>query len=299
MITKLLGKRSLLLVVAALGVAVAMIFLFNSPLATEAHTSPPPGGTQNHVDLFNLPKTLAEAMPRPGVDSISMSPYIPGMGYHVVSFKEGVPQDPVMMYSMAGDRVGIEFFTKFYPDDPQVLKNDFGIDKDDPTTFPVPVPPWNGPMGPHPGQPANTIHWDLHIYEEKLPAESRMNDRFAAEKGASGIARVTAVQKGGFGVDQVTVKGLRPNHDYDLALIVTPEGTDLMGVLDPTQWVTAAMVTQRSNAGGVVSYTNAEIPDLGAGTYRLDVVIVHTHPDDPLSRDFIAACQPFFNITVQ
>ena len=299
MITRLLGKKSLLLVVASLGVAVAMIFLFNTPLSTEAHTAPAPGGTEHHVDLFNLPQTLPEAMPRPGVDSISMSAYIPGMGYHVITFKDGAPRDPVMMYSMDGNLVGVEFFTKFYPDDPQVLKNTFGIDKDDPATFPVPVPPWNGPMAPHPGQPPNTLHWDLHVYMENLPAESRMNDRFAAEKGASGIARVTTIQKGGFGVDQVTVKGLRPNHDYDLALIVTPKGTGLEGVMDPTKWVTATMVTQRSNGDGVVSYTNTKIPDLGAGTYRLDVLVVHDHPDDPLSRDFIAACEPFFQITVQ
>ena len=289
----------LTLVAASLLVAAAMIFLFGSPRSSEAHTSPPPGGTENHVDFFNLPKTLAEAMPRPGVDSIRMSPYIPGMGYHVVSFNDGAPRDPVMMCSMAGNLVGVEFFTKFYPDDPQVLKNDFGIDKDDPTTWPVPVPPWNGPMGPHPGQPPNTLHWDLHIYTKNLPAESRMNDRFATEKGASGIARVTTVQKGAFTVEQVTIQGLQPNHDYDLALIVTPQGTDLMGVLDPSMWVTAAMVTKRSGGDGTITYMNTQIPDLGAGTYRLDVVVVHSHPDDPLSRDFIASCQPFFEITLQ
>ena len=129
---------------------------------------------------------------------------------------------------------------------------------------------------------------------------SDMNDRFATEKGASGTAKVTAVQQGSFLVDEVVVSGLEADHTYDVMLVVTPEGTGLEGVLDQSNWITAAIVNGTADANGVVIYNNAPIPDLPVGgPYRLDIIVAHDHPDAPLDRDFLAACQPFFNITLR
>ncbi|MBI3800438.1 MAG: hypothetical protein HY268_26115 [Deltaproteobacteria bacterium] len=128
-----------------------------------AHDSPPPGGTENHVDLKEIPKKVRQAEAQ-GYQVPPPAACVPGMGRHASKFIDGVRQMPLLLFDNKDDLVGIEFTTNLYPDDPAVLLNEFSIDLNDPSTWPVQVPPWEGPVGPHPGWTPNTLHWDLHIY---------------------------------------------------------------------------------------------------------------------------------------
>ena len=143
-----LAVLGLTLVVGLLGVSVV-----------QAHTSPPPGGTGNHVDLDTLPLTVAAAET---ADWDVADRCLPGMGRH--ASKDG--EEITLMYNADGNLIGFEFVTRAYSYPNKAskegyLKARYGIDLDEPSTWPVPVGPWGGPSDRGLN---NAIRWSLHIY---------------------------------------------------------------------------------------------------------------------------------------
>jgi hypothetical protein len=160
-------ERKITILVGSAAIATFLLIsaLLLNVFVAMAHEQPPPGGTEIHIDVNKLPQTIIDAVANLGpTDTLYIGPLVPGMGHHVVVIKNGTFTQPYLLYDNFGKLIGIEFQTRLYPSDPEVLKNKFGIDLNDPSTWPVQVPPWEGPMGPHPGMPPNTIHWDIHIY---------------------------------------------------------------------------------------------------------------------------------------
>lgn len=134
--------------------------------AAFAHESLPDGEGGSHVDMGSLPQT-AQAASEAGYQVPPPQECVPGMGRHAARIGEnGQIQQPVLLYSVDGELVGIEFMTRLYfPNIPwdrelskRLLWSNARIGLDDPSTWPVPASAWDGPMGPHPGMPEFSWH---------------------------------------------------------------------------------------------------------------------------------------------
>jgi len=156
------------------------------------------------------------------------------------------------------------------------------------------------------GKPTNPV--DVRLSEDsgvsslaKSGIEFYMNDRFAAEKGASGSGEV----KVGDGSVEIEVEAedLLPNHAYELRVTVGPQGAPFQSGFFV---VTFGPVT--SNKNGKIEFDDEEL-DLAPGSYRLDLFVTHDHemtppgtisaiPEIGGNRDPLFACAPAPMVTI-
>ena len=130
---------------------------------------------------------------------------------------------------------------------------------------------------------------------------SRMNDRFAVEKGAHGIAKVIVIQTGGIVIDQVKAVRLLPNHPYLLNITTCPPPCAAFpaGITVHTTPVT-------TNSLGHIDIGFILPGVFPSGVYRVDAFVTHDHPllpGPPVlpflgGRDPLLACQPAWRVTV-
>lgn len=122
-----------------------------------------------------------------------------------------------------------------------------------------------------------------------------MNDRFATEKGASGLGKIRHTQEGSIVLDRLQAKNLAPKHDFEVVVTV---GRNRVPAFVPVHIETSDPIT--SSANGNLEINNFFVGDFDPGVYRVDIFVVHTHPadDPPLTRDLLLACQPAPFVTV-
>ncbi len=134
-----------------------------------------------------------------------------------------------------------------------------------------------------------------------------LNDRFATETtGAEGTIKFKDIQKGIFmEISKIKVKGLLPNHDYEIWVTVSPPGPPVANVISTQQFGPFT-----TNDDGKLKVKKLQVTVSGTGTWRLDVFVTHTDTTAEmgvgelgeliaglLDRDPLLACEPGLIIT--
>ena len=135
-----------------------------------------------------------------------------------------------------------------------------------------------------------------------------MNDRFAAEAGASGSGE--AKVDGASIETEVEAEGLIPGHQYELRISIGPG--NVSPVVAPLSVGCGPVTADNDGEAEFECESDINLVQLfGAGPYRIDLFITHIHPQDPgdpigsnpalsaaLDRDPLLACEPAVFVVV-